>query len=164
VQLILGPHPYRPLSLHPTHPDSAANLPPKSLGYAKARAVQNAAGRRLCRLRHRIGTPLQGLAASKLLAPGRSRRLASPNWARNRGVVTHNVGRPAALREPDIYLFSREESPPVTGPMAGFMAGHRSRITTTTLRLLRRAAGWAFRPNILTGSGPAQRPRVWAAV
>ena len=84
--------------------------------------------------------------------------------ARNRGVVTHNVGRPAALREPDIYLFSREESPPVTGPMAGFMAGHRSRITTTTLRLLRRAAGWAFRPNILTGSGPAQRPRVWAAV
>ena len=103
-------------------------------------------------------------ATSKLLAPGRSRRLASPNWARNRGVVTHNVGRPAALREPDIYLFSREESPPVTGPMAGFMAGHRSRITTTTLRLLRRAAGWAFRPNILTGSGPAQRPRVWAAV
>jgi hypothetical protein len=39
-------------------------------------------------------------AASKLLAPGRSRRLARPNWARNRGVVTHSVGRPAVSLRP----------------------------------------------------------------
>jgi hypothetical protein len=32
--------------------------------------------------------------------PGKSRRLPRPNWARNNGVVTHNVGVPGACLRP----------------------------------------------------------------